>query len=63
MANPGSFHAYHAKVGILAASLMAALLAAAVLGARNRQYRAVEAEEAIDTDRDGIPDVYDDRRP
>ena len=58
----GSAHDDHAKVGILAASLIAALLAAAVLGARNRQYRAVEAEEAIDTDRDGIPDVYDDRR-
>ncbi|BAS09278.1 na(+)/H(+) antiporter NhaA [Arthrobacter sp. Hiyo4] len=60
----GSAHDDHAKIGILAASLIAALLAAGVLGARNRQYRAVEAEEAIDTDRDGIPDVYeDDRRP
>ncbi|HEU4682846.1 MAG TPA: Na+/H+ antiporter NhaA, partial [Gemmatimonadales bacterium] len=60
----GSAHDDHAKVGILAASLIAALLAAAVLGARNRQYRAVEAEEAIDSDRDGIPDVYEeDRRP
>ncbi|MCU1521643.1 MAG: sodium/proton antiporter, NhaA family, partial [Arthrobacter sp.] len=44
---------------ILAASLLAALLAAAVLVTRNGQYRAVEAEEAIDTDRDGIPDVYE----
>ncbi|MCO4254491.1 Na+/H+ antiporter NhaA [Pseudarthrobacter cellobiosi] len=60
----GSAHDDHAKVGILAASLLAALLAAAVLGTRNRQYRAVEAEEAIDTDQDGIPDVYEeDRRP
>jgi NhaA family Na+:H+ antiporter len=60
----GSAHDDHAKVGILAASLLAALLAAAVLGTRNRQYRAVEAEEAVDTDRDGIPDVYEqDRRP
>jgi NhaA family Na+:H+ antiporter len=42
---------------------LAALLAA-VLVTRNRQYRAVGAEEAIDTDRDGIPDVYEeDRRP
>jgi Na+:H+ antiporter, NhaA family len=48
----------HAKVGILAASLLAALLATAVLGTRNRQYRALEAEETIDTDRDGIRDVY-----
>ena len=60
----GSGHDDHAKVGILAASLLAALLAAAVLGTRNRQYRAVEAEEAVDTDRDGVPDVYEeDRRP
>lgn len=59
----GSAHDDHAKVGILAASLLAALLAAAVLGARNRQYRAVEAEESVDTDQDGIPDVYEqDRR-
>ncbi|QNE14489.1 Na+/H+ antiporter NhaA [Pseudarthrobacter sp. NBSH8] len=54
----GSAHDDHAKVGILAASLLAALLAAAVLVTRNRQYRAVQAEEAIDTDQDGIPDVY-----
>ncbi|MET3720767.1 MULTISPECIES: Na+/H+ antiporter NhaA [unclassified Arthrobacter] len=54
----GSAHEDHAKVGILTASMLAALLAAAVLGTRNRQYRALEAEEAIDTDRDGIPDVY-----
>ena len=60
----GSAHDDHAKVGILAASLLAALLAAAVLGTRNRQYRAIEAEEAVDTDRDGVPDVYEeDRRP
>jgi NhaA family Na+:H+ antiporter len=55
----GSAHDDHAKVGILAASLLAALLASAVLGTRNRQYRAVEAEEAIDTDKDGVPDVYE----
>ena len=60
----GSAHDDHAKVGILAASLLAAILAAAVLGTRNRQYRAVEAEEAVDTDKDGVPDVYEeDRRP
>lgn len=55
----GSIHDDHAKVGILAASLLAALLASAVLVTRNRQYRAVEAEEAIDTDHDGVPDVYE----
>ena len=58
----GSAHDDHAKVGILAASLLAALLATAVLSVRNRQYRAVEAEETIDTDQDGIPDVYEEDR-
>jgi Na+:H+ antiporter, NhaA family len=58
----GSAYDDHAKVGILVASLVAALLATAVLGTRNHQYRAVEAEEAIDTDHDGIPDVYEEDR-
>ncbi len=54
----GSLHDDHAKVGILAASLLAALLATAVLKTRNRQYRAAEAAEKVDSDHDGIPDVY-----
>lgn len=54
----GSIHDDHAKVGILAASLLAAILASIVLSTRNRQYRIAEAEEAIDADQDGIPDVY-----
>jgi NhaA family Na+:H+ antiporter len=54
----GSIHDDHAKVGILAASVLAALLAAAVLRTRNRQYRKAEEEERIDSDHDGIPDVY-----
>ncbi|MFH5822891.1 Na+/H+ antiporter NhaA [Georgenia sp. AZ-5] len=49
----------HAKVGILAASVIAALLAAVVLAARNRRYKAIEAEESVDSDADGIPDVYE----
>ncbi|WP_341393086.1 Na+/H+ antiporter NhaA [Arthrobacter sp. G119Y2] len=48
----------HAKVGILTASILAALLAAVVLSRRNRHYRAVEEEENIDDDGDGVPDVY-----
>lgn len=50
-----------AKTAILAASVLAALVAALVLGARNRRYRAIEAAEAVeavDADGDGIPDVY-----
>jgi NhaA family Na+:H+ antiporter len=48
----------HAKVGILAASLLASLLATVVLRARNRVYRLEEEEEKLDADNDGIPDVY-----
>jgi NhaA family Na+:H+ antiporter len=54
----GSVNDDHAKVGILAASLLAALLATAVLRTRNRQYRQAEAAERVDSDHDGIPDVY-----
>lgn len=54
----GSPHDDHAKVGILAASFIAALLASAVLTTRNRQYRIAEEEERRDSDQDGIPDVY-----
>ncbi|WP_160668501.1 Na+/H+ antiporter NhaA [Pseudarthrobacter sp. ATCC 49987] len=54
----GSLHDDHAKVGILAASVLAALLATVVLRARNRQYRQAEEAEKVDSDQDGIPDVY-----
>lgn len=52
----------HAKVGILAASLLASVLAAVVLSTRNRQYRVAEEEEKVDSDHDGIPDVYEKER-
>ena len=48
----------HAKVGILAGTLAAALLAAVVLRLRNRRYRRIALEEAVDLDQDGVPDVY-----
>ena len=57
----GSQHDDHAKVGILAASLLAALLATAVLRTRNRQYRLAEELEKVDSDHDGVPDVYQER--
>jgi NhaA family Na+:H+ antiporter len=50
------------KVGILLGSLVAALLAVALLGARNRQYKRQLADEQVDADGDGIPDVYGDDR-
>ncbi|MFF1252921.1 Na+/H+ antiporter NhaA [Pseudarthrobacter sp. NPDC058329] len=57
----GTLQDDHAKVGILTASLLAALLATAVLLTRNRQYRAAEEAEQVDADHDGVPDVYQDR--
>lgn len=48
----------HAKVAILAASILAAVLASVLLGSRNRQYKKMQAQESIDADADGIPDVY-----
>jgi NhaA family Na+:H+ antiporter len=49
----------HAKVGILAGSLSAAVLATVLLRLRNRRYRRIHEEETVDLDRDGIPDVYE----
>ncbi|WP_043447215.1 Na+/H+ antiporter NhaA [Arthrobacter sp. L77] len=57
----GSEHDDHAKVAILAASVLAALLASVVLRARNKHYRRIDAEEKVDSDADGIPDVFEDR--
>lgn len=49
----------HAKVGVLMGSVLAALLASTVLVTRNRHYRAVEEAEQLDTDADGVPDVFE----
>jgi NhaA family Na+:H+ antiporter len=57
----GNPHDDPAKVGILAASVLAALLAVVVLRTRNRQYRQAEEEEKVDADHDGISDVYQPR--
>ena len=46
------------KIGVLTGSLLAAVLAAVLLRIRNRHYRAVCAEESVDDNHDGIPDVY-----
>jgi len=48
----------HAKVGILTGTLVAALLATVVLRLRDRRYRRIAEEERVDTDADGVPDVY-----
>ncbi len=51
-----------AKVAVLTASVIAALLASIALLARNRHYAVVYAREEADLDADGIPDVYEDPR-
>ncbi len=48
----------HVKVGVLVGTLTAALLASVLLRLRDRRYRRIAAEEAVDADADGVPDVY-----
>jgi NhaA family Na+:H+ antiporter len=55
---PDSLRDEHVKVGVLAGSLLSALLAAVLLRLRNRTYRRICAEEERDDDADGVPDVY-----
>jgi NhaA family Na+:H+ antiporter len=47
-----------AKIGILLASVIAAVLASIALGARKRAYTALAELEDRDDDGDGVPDVY-----
>ncbi len=47
-----------AKIGILSASVLAAVLAAFALGRRRRAYAEIAALEEADDDGDGVPDVY-----
>ncbi len=56
--DPASAAHDHAKVAILTGSVIAAVLASILLTIRNRQYRAISEQEAVDADADGIPDVY-----
>ncbi|MFI1990974.1 Na+/H+ antiporter NhaA [Actinoplanes sp. NPDC020271] len=46
------------KVAVLLGSLIAAVLAAVVLRARDRTYRRIHEAEQVDHDNDDIPDVY-----
>lgn len=54
----GSVRNDHVKVAVLTGSLLAAVLAAVVLRARERVYRRLRTAEARDDDADGIPDVH-----
>ncbi len=59
----GSTRNEQVKVAVLTGSVVAALLAAGLLRSRNRAYRRIEQLESVDTDADGVPDVFqlDDR--
>lgn len=47
------------KVGVLAGSVAAGVLAAVVLVSRNATHRRIHERETADTDHDGVPDVYE----
>ncbi|WDZ83070.1 Na+/H+ antiporter NhaA [Micromonospora cathayae] len=49
------------KVGVLAGSLLAAVVASILLSRRNKVYRRISEREQRDADRDGVPDVYQQR--
>lgn len=51
-----------AKAAILAASLVAAVLAAITLLMRGKHYSQIALTEEIDANNDGIPDIYQDTR-
>jgi NhaA family Na+:H+ antiporter len=53
-----SLHGEHVKVGVLAGSVVSAILAASILRVRNKAYRDIARQEGIDDDGDGIPDVF-----
>lgn len=48
-----------AKVGILLASVLAAVLASLILVPRNRTYKRIAEQEKLDSDDDGVPDAFD----
>ncbi|MCR2810315.1 MULTISPECIES: Na+/H+ antiporter NhaA [unclassified Microbacterium] len=55
---PDSLHNDDAKIAIMIASVIASLVASVILLTRNRQYKRIAAADAVDADRDGVPDVY-----
>ncbi|MCG7427195.1 Na+/H+ antiporter NhaA [Helcobacillus sp. ACRRO] len=49
-----------AKVGVLTASVLAAIVGSAILLPRSRHYAKIAEEESVDANQDGIPDVFSD---
>jgi Na+:H+ antiporter, NhaA family len=56
----GSLADEHVKIGVLVGSIVSALVASALLLARNRRYRDIELRERADRDGDGVPDAFQD---
>jgi len=56
---PGSTRDEHVKVAVLTGSILSSLIAGVTLKSRERVYRRLEEAERLDTDQDGIPDVYE----
>jgi len=54
-----SAHNDDAKIAIMIASVLASVAASVILLARNRRYRRIAEQEAVDSDGDGVPDVYE----
>jgi Na+:H+ antiporter, NhaA family len=57
----GSGRDDHVKVAVLGGSVTAALLACVILRVRHHVYRRLHDLEAVDSDLDGIPDIYERR--
>ena len=57
----GTVAADDVKIAVLIGSVIAGLLAATVLVARNAAYRRIDQMETVDTDHDGVPDIYQPR--
>ncbi len=49
----------HVKIAVLVGSVSAGLFASIVLLSRNAAYRRIHRAETVDTNRDGVPDVYE----
>lgn len=56
---PGSSQDTNARLGVLAGSLLSALVATIILRLRNRHYLRLCADEEVDNDHHGIPDIYE----
>jgi NhaA family Na+:H+ antiporter len=58
----GTVDAADVKIGVLIGSVAAGLLASVVLMSRNAAYRRIHQAETVDSDDDGVPDMYPSQR-